>query len=693
MQPSVEPSAIPSAAPTLYNCDRAEDFLSFRPTNPNAVYFFASQIILGISADDFLVDAVTSAFRMTIASALDYNVTEPDITITCVKDVNVTVSDTRRSRRLAVESGVEVSYDVEFIPSLTVTMATASSASQSNLAESVTSGDFTAILQALGSTDGAEALLNAVAITAPAITSITLDATSAPTEDEDDDNTLIIAASVLAAVLATCLLGLVFFSKYRKHNNKKNGKAASVLPSPWPDVEIGKEYTHEIGKAESAMGEDDSEVRLSTEGSVSEAPLETKLQSDQEVDNDSRLITGISGDTQSAKISQDLYIDHLREVALAGSHSAVHEEPTMVLVTDVGANEKMTMPRHDEHGKHHEIPVANLRRKHTADSSIPRARHKYLQKRVDRLATADDFASSGEYEFAGSVGTAPPVLGSGIEEGASLVPMDELEEKIQQSHPSRMVRSSGRLYQNPSSPRRRQRQRRDAPQAGLDDESSAPGDDFTIDSMQSNLRWEPVSRPDEHFGRVGSRSPRKLRDNHSSVARHDYPDSPRKRERDRSPHRGSDYARGSPSSVGSPSRGGFDVLERGSTEWLSTDSIVPTNFFQDIDSRAANDIWTSGEQMRSSSAFSTASLPANPYASRGKLSSSGEWRTLSREGGEAGRYSSQSRVSAREYYSGHGPMAGTETRHEHAGPKNKRGAGHHDATSYAWQKASSNDRS
>jgi hypothetical protein len=208
----------------MYNCDRPDDFLANRPPlGENIVFFSATQIIEGVTAEDFLEESTQLAFRRSVAAALELDVTEFAVSITCVEEVVLS-----ERRRLLATIGVRISYDVEYEETIkNLTTMEVSLALQTNLATAVGNGNFTELLRSDDTANLTDAFENITADEAPTITSYF----PLPTAEENAGPSMAVVAGAVGGV-AFCIIGLLVCVAYTA--GKRKGKKTAVYADTDP---------------------------------------------------------------------------------------------------------------------------------------------------------------------------------------------------------------------------------------------------------------------------------------------------------------------------------------------------------------------------------------------------------------------------------------------------------------------------
>jgi hypothetical protein len=512
------------------------------------VYLVVTQILLGVTVDEFLLEEVALSFRETVASSLNYNVSAANVTITCVREVNVSLP-TISSRRLAIVMGVEVSYDVVFTPSRvdSVDNIDVQNTLQTNLEGSLVSGEFTDVLRSAGTDEsGAETLQDATAVQTPfIITFVGLD-----DPDSNKSGNKITTSTIVASAAGAFMLACIFCIICANHQKKVNKCMDStyVVPDAAYEIEEGKEMSFPkiVNDGNYDVIKDHAhENTIKKDGEIAQLGFDTddrvehtnsdwqvEAQVEGNINMDTELGSGgmDDGDDDKSYSMWALHTEHLREISQAGSHTAAHTAPTFALRTTTHAahtvhtalseNEQgssvssMSHAHVNPDANHHELPLKIIREKfvRSGDISEPRPRQKYLQKKPtkSRKQSEADDAFAGGSLVSSTISTIIPNNPSSSITGRTNSP----GRGSMAIHPSGTKRTKGRMFEHHASPRKSRVGTRPS------------GETSGQVERQEMPHWQAVSATEvhEHFHR--SRSPRKLQGNRSVSTDHDYPDKP-----------------------------------------------------------------------------------------------------------------------------------------------------------------------
>lgn len=183
---------------------------------------------MGLTAEDYLQESVSTAFRRSVATALSYNISEDDISIFCVEDVTIS-----ERRSLLAVTGSRISYDVEFqVMDPEVGTRLAETIAIDNLRAAISKGNFSQLLQAQEDTNGAFANASSD-VTQTTVTQYS------ETDSGDGDSNLNVTV-VAAAIGAVCLVGVgLLFVSASYLSRKKEAKKFSKVVLTW-DAQQGQ---------------------------------------------------------------------------------------------------------------------------------------------------------------------------------------------------------------------------------------------------------------------------------------------------------------------------------------------------------------------------------------------------------------------------------------------------------------------
>jgi hypothetical protein len=221
--PTAFPTSTPAPTPTLairYDCERTR---SANPTSEGDVSFMTSQVISGVTVDDFNAESTTNAFVRAAIESVGEGAENVTVSIFCVREG-------------ASPNSLFVEYYVIFqVPAIREAQEVLNDAVD-NLETAINSGNFTKNLNEAAEEEGAESLMDTIAEEDPDITCDSCgDSTSSASSNHVSDavSTEIYVSTGVAFGVLALLLALLYWK-----NKKEKGAKVYITNDNDANLEV-----------------------------------------------------------------------------------------------------------------------------------------------------------------------------------------------------------------------------------------------------------------------------------------------------------------------------------------------------------------------------------------------------------------------------------------------------------------------